>query len=106
MLEGHVLADDLVVTDRGFQIASVPGEGKDAFGHGTAIAGILRGLAPRVQIGSFRVLGEELNSRSLVIQEGVRLALERGYHILNCSFGRIHYGSRRMPVDRLTRFWR
>src|SRR5258708_6438506 len=87
MLEGLTLTDDLVVADQGFQIASIPGEGKDAFGHGTAIASILRQLAPQAQIGSFRVLGEELNSRSLVIQEGVRLALERGYHILNCSFG-------------------
>src|SRR5208283_2453554 len=25
--------------------------------------------------------------RTLIIREGARLALERGYHILNCSFG-------------------
>ncbi len=33
------------------------------------------------------MLDEHLRSRSLIIREGARLALERGYHILNCSFG-------------------
>jgi len=65
----------------------VEGQGKDVFGHGTAIAGIIRRVAPEAEIGSFRVLGEQLRSRTLIIREGVRLALERGYHILNCSFG-------------------
>ena len=51
------------------------------------IAGILRQIAPEAHVGSFRVLGEQLRSRTLIIREGVRLALERGYHILNCSFG-------------------
>jgi subtilisin family serine protease len=87
MLGGLRLVDDLGLIERNGQIAVVPGEGCDAFGHGTAIAGILRQLAPQVEIGSFRVLGERLNSRTLIIREGARLALERGYHILNCSFG-------------------
>jgi subtilisin len=84
---GRTLSDDLAITDQGFQIAIVPGEGRDVFGHGTAIAGIICELAPEAEIGSFRVLGEHLRSRSLIIREGVRQALERGYHILNCSFG-------------------
>jgi subtilisin family serine protease len=87
LLGGLTLADDWAVIDRDFQIAVVPGEGRDVFGHGTAIAGILRELAPDAQLGSFRVLGEHLRSRTLIIREGVRQALERGYHILNCSFG-------------------
>jgi subtilisin family serine protease len=87
MLEGLILADDLAVIDDGLRLATVEGEGKDVFGHGTAIAGIIRRVAPEAQIGSFRVLGQQLRSRTLIIREGVRLALERGYHILNCSFG-------------------
>jgi len=87
MLEGLVLADDLAVMDDGLRLATAEGQGKDVFGHGTAIAGILRKIAPEAEIGSFRVLGEQLRSRTLIIREGVRLALERGYHILNCSFG-------------------
>src|SRR6266498_4515132 len=87
MLESIILADDLAVIDDGLRLTTVEGEGKDVFGHGTAIAGVIRRVAPEAQIGSFRVLGEQLRSRTLIIREGVRLALERGYHILNCSFG-------------------
>jgi subtilisin len=87
MLENFVLADDLAVIDDGFRLTTREGEGKDVFGHGTAIAGIIRRVAPEAEIGSFRVLGEQLRSRTLIIREGVQLALERGYHILNCSFG-------------------
>lgn len=87
MLEGLVLADDLAVVDDGLRLTTGAGEGKDVFGHGTSIAGIIRRVAPEAEIGSFRVLGQQLRSRTLIIREGVRLALERGYHILNCSFG-------------------
>lgn len=87
LLEGLSLADDLAVVDDGFQLATVAGQGRDVFGHGTAIASILRQIAPEAQIGAFRVLGEQLRSRTLIIREGARQALERGYHILNCSFG-------------------
>lgn len=86
-LRGLELADDLAIIDQASQLLAVPGQGRDVFGHGTAIAGILREVAPDAQIGSFRVLGEHLRSRSLVVREGARQALERGYHIVNCSFG-------------------
>jgi subtilisin len=86
-LEGLRLRDDLAVLAEGIALQVVPGEAQDTFGHGTAIAGILRALAPEAELGSFRVLGPHLRSRTAIIREGVRLALERGYHILNCSFG-------------------
>jgi subtilisin family serine protease len=86
-LENMALSDDVAIVDEGFQMAITPGGGRDVFGHGTAIAGIIRQVAPEANIGSFRVLGEQLRSRTLLIREGVRQALERGYHILNCSFG-------------------
>ena len=81
------LVDDLAIVEQQFELAAVPGEGRDVFGHGTAVASVIRRVAPEAQIGSFRVLGENLKSRTLIIREGARLALERGYHILNCSFG-------------------
>lgn len=87
VLRGLTLADDVAIVEQGYEIAVVPGDGRDVYGHGTAIAGIIRELAPEAQIGSFRVLGEHLRARTLIIREGARQALERGYQILNCSFG-------------------
>ena len=85
-LGGLALADDVAIVEDGLRLKTVPGDG-DCFGHGTAIAGILRSAAPEADIGSFRVLGESLATRTAIIVEGARLAIERGYHILNCSFG-------------------
>lgn len=86
-LAGLKLIDDLHVVDSGLQIEVKPGDGTDIYGHGTAITAILRRIAPDAEIGSFRVLGENLASRTVIIREGVRQAIDRGYHILNCSFG-------------------
>lgn len=86
-LAGLNLCDDLAVLDNGVTLETVSGEGHDVFGHGTAIAGIIHEIAPHAQIGSIRVLGGQLDSRTAIIREGARLAIERGYHILNCSFG-------------------
>ena len=86
-LFGIKLLDDLHVVKAGIQIDVKAGDGTDIFGHGTAIAGVIRRVAPEAEIGSIRVLGENLASRTVIIREGVRQAIDRGYHILNCSFG-------------------
>jgi subtilisin family serine protease len=87
LLNGLSLADDLAIVDDGLKISTAPGNGCDVFGHGTAIAHIIRQIAPDAEIGSFRVLSEQLRSRTLIIREGARQALKKSYHILNCSFG-------------------
>ena len=69
----------------GFRVE--PGGGKDLFGHGSAVASLIAKLAPEAEIGSFRVLGDNLHCRTRLICEGARLAIRKGYHILNCSFG-------------------
>ena len=86
-LDGMELADDIAVVNDTLQLRVIDGNGTDAYGHGTAIAEIIRRIAPEVSIGSFRVLDAALASRTAIIQEGVRQALDRGYHVLNCSFG-------------------
>lgn len=86
-LGGLQLSDDIAIVENGLKLATVPGEGRDVFGHGTAVAGILRATAPEAEIGSIRVLGESLSARTAIILEGARQAIERGYHILNCSLG-------------------
>jgi subtilisin family serine protease len=86
-LGGLRLLDDLHVIDGGVQIEVKPGDGSDVFGHGTAIAAVIQRIAPEAELGSIRVLNETLGSRTAIIREGVRQAIDRGYHILNCSFG-------------------
>jgi subtilisin family serine protease len=86
-LAGIKLIDDLHIVEAGIQIEIKAGDGSDPFGHGTAITGVIRRVAPEAEIGSIRVLGENLASRTVIIREGVRQAIDRGYHILNCSFG-------------------
>jgi subtilisin len=86
-LAGLALADDLAIVRDATRLHVVDGNGVDVFGHGTAIAGIIRQLAPAAHIGSFRILCEGLSSRSDIVSAGAWQALKRGYHILNCSFG-------------------
>jgi len=84
---GKTLADDIAVVEGGDRLNVVEGKVCDLFGHGTAVAGIIHEVAPEAEIGSIRVLGESLAARTAIILEGARQAIDRGYHILNCSFG-------------------
>jgi subtilisin family serine protease len=86
-LIGLALSDDIQIVDNGMQIEVREGDGTDIYGHGTAVASIIREIAPEVTIGSFRVLGPRRSSRTVIIREGVRQAIDRGYNVLNCSFG-------------------
>ena len=81
------LVDDLAVIAEGNKLRVVAGGGRDTFGHGTAVAGVIRELAPEAMIGSIRVLGHDNTSRTKIIQRAAQEALDRGYNILNCSFG-------------------
>jgi subtilisin family serine protease len=86
-LGGIKLMDDIAIIPAGHKLTVVPGNGLDVFGHGTAIASTILSLAPRSDVGSIRVLGEHNESRTEIIQRGVQEALDRGYKVLNCSFG-------------------
>lgn len=89
-LHGLKLVDDLAFTSDGNTVHIHPGEGKDVNGHGTGIAGIIHALAPEAEIGSFRVLRMglfDLTSKRDIIQRAAFDAIDRGYQILNCSFG-------------------
>jgi subtilisin family serine protease len=86
-LAGACRGDDVVLRQENGRLVSEDGCGEDVFGHGTAVAGILHALAPEAELGSFRVLDDSNQARSEIICEGARLALDRGYQVLNCSFG-------------------
>lgn len=86
-LRGLTLSDDVAVTSDGVRLIVSENHGSDVFGHGTAVAGILREVAPAAEIGNFRALDGNNQSRSFIIAECVRQAIARGYHVINCSFG-------------------
>jgi len=60
---------------------------EDSFGHGTACAGIIRGLAPDVEFVSVKVLGARLSGAGVVFAAGLRWAIEQGVQIANLSLG-------------------
>jgi subtilisin family serine protease len=57
----------------------------DLYGHGTACAGIIRGLAPEVEIYSVRVLGAQLTGKAFVFARGLEWCIDNGMHVVNLS---------------------
>ena len=102
MLKHLRLVDDVAFewSDAGI-VTRAPGWGVDMFGHGTAVATVIRRSAPEAEIGSFRVLDQNLASKFEIIKEAARLAIDRGYHILNCSIGS---RASDVPIDRIAHF--
>jgi subtilisin family serine protease len=66
-------------------IAVVEGPHDDLYGHGTACAGIIRELAPDVDLVSVRVLGTDLKGRAQVFAAGLEWAIEHGVDVVNLS---------------------
>src|SRR5262245_50547004 len=64
---------------------AVDGKHDDLVGHGTACAGIIRMLAPEVELYSVRVLGENLKGKGKVFCAGIEWALDNGMHVVNMS---------------------
>jgi len=58
---------------------------RDAFGHGTACAGIIHSLAPEAELYSVRVLGRDLTGRALQFAGGLRWAVDHGMQVVNLS---------------------
>jgi len=57
----------------------------DVAGHGTACAGIVRGLAPDCELVSVRVLGAGFTGSGDLLLAGLRWAVEQGFDIVNMS---------------------
>lgn len=60
---------------------------RDAVGHGTACAGIIRTIAPDCDLFSVKVLGPGLGGRGTVFAAGIRWALDNGMQVCNLSLG-------------------
>jgi subtilisin family serine protease len=63
----------------------VPDDPVDMYGHGTACAGIVLGLAPEVEIYSVRVLGADLRGKGAAFLTGLEWAVEQGVQAMNLS---------------------
>lgn len=57
----------------------------DLFGHGTACAAIIRGIAPDCEIHSVRVLGGQLTGTGPILLYGLRWAIEQRFDVINLS---------------------
>ncbi len=59
----------------------------DTFGHGTACAGLIRGIAPECELYSVQVLGPTLGGSGAAFAGGLRWAIENGMQVCNLSLG-------------------
>jgi subtilisin len=57
----------------------------DKAGHGTACAGIIRGIAPKASISSVRVLTDGQNGTGAALLAGLGWAIEEGFDLINLS---------------------
>jgi len=57
----------------------------DLFGHGTACAGLIVGLAPQVEIVSVRVLGADLKGRGAAFLAALEWAIDHRVDVINLS---------------------
>jgi len=69
----------------------------DLCGHGTACAGIIRGLAPECELTSVRVLGAGYTGSAAVMLAGLEWAIEQRFDIVNMSLST----TKKQYVDRL-----
>jgi len=67
------------------QVEVLPDTEGDVCGHGTACAGIVRGLAPDCEIVSVRVLGAGYTGSGPVLMAGLEWAVDNGFHLINMS---------------------
>src|SRR5438874_2426134 len=60
---------------------------EDSSGHGTACAGIVLSLAPKVDLYSIKVLGGTLSGTGALFAAGLHWAIENGMQVVNLSLG-------------------
>ncbi|HEU5271681.1 MAG TPA: S8 family serine peptidase [Jatrophihabitans sp.] len=60
-------------------------EPSDTAGHGTACAGIIRSIAPRVSLSSIKVLGDGKSGSGSALLTGLAHAIDEGFDVINMS---------------------
>ncbi len=77
--------DVRIDADEGIEL--VPGPHTDAYGHGTACAGVIHSLAPDAVISSIRVLDASLGGKAKQFVAGLQWAIEQRFDVINLSLG-------------------
>jgi subtilisin family serine protease len=91
----HPALDDCIDVASGVEVTTGgdgevelrPGPHRDAYGHGTACAGIIHHLAPRARITSVKVLGAGLTGKAAAFLQGLAWAVEQRFDVINLSLG-------------------
>ncbi len=76
--------------DDGVRFVDAPHD--DLYGHGTACAGIIRALAPAVEIVSVRVLSSNLKGSAFAFAHGLDWCIDNGVHVANLSLSTVERG--------------
>ena len=84
-LVGRVERSVAVVRGEDGELQVVDDDEGDLCGHGTACAGIVRALAPDVELTSIRVLGAGYTGGGEVLLRGLAWAIEQGFQVVNMS---------------------
>jgi subtilisin len=84
---GGMVRGGAVVIEKDGQISYDESAHEDAFGHGTACASIIHGIAPEAELYSVRVLGATLSGSGGMFAAGLRWAIEHDMQVLNLSLG-------------------
>jgi subtilisin family serine protease len=82
---GRVDHSVAVVRDENRALQVVEDDDGDLCGHGTACAGVVRALAPDVELTSVRVLGAGYTGGGEILLHGLGWAIEQGFPIVNMS---------------------
>jgi subtilisin len=77
----------VTVREAGDEIIVDESSAGDAYGHGTACAGIIRSIAPDCDLISVKVLGTALSGSGRGFLGGLRWAIEQGADVCNLSLG-------------------
>jgi subtilisin len=84
-LVGPVTSARAVVRAEDGSVEVVDDKAGDVVGHGTACAGIVRGIATDCRLHSVRVLGSGNTGAGDLILAGLRHAIEAGHRVINLS---------------------
>jgi subtilisin family serine protease len=84
LVRGRVV-ENVTVEIGAEELRVVPDEAVDMFGHGTACAAIIVGLAPAVELVSIRVLGADLRGKGTAFATGLEWAIGQGLQVCNLS---------------------